>query len=395
MPKHSSEVPTGRTLLLSINISNREEKQRQRRHTTHSVALSHTQLAAHTTHSRDAAKKLRNSNSRDPFAHKDSVVDGRQRAMDRASDSGTATTATYGAPDDATVYRVDGGVARSSNIGVELHNNAATQVTVHRIDSEDENAKSESLLVKRSNSCSTVYVYETISCPDLKRTLKYVAFALHSACLRSSGHNELYLHQAFDERYGPMLKQSRRPAITDTPPSASSVYKFLCRIFLQTSLSAEIVIVATVYVERLVFKTGIDLHATNWRRIVLGAVILASKVWDDEAVWNVDFISLFPNMNSADVNELERTFLELIEYNVGVKVSVFAKYYFDLRDMTYSTDTLTEKKPLTWRSAKRMEAVTKQTERLLVIDGSHQQLAKLKRVNSLQAIATRRVVVLS
>lgn len=34
---------------------------------------------------------------------------------------------------------------------------------------------------------------------------------------------------------------------------------------------------AFAYIDRLVTLTNITLHATNWRRIVLGALILASK----------------------------------------------------------------------------------------------------------------------
>ncbi len=77
--------------------------------------------------------------------------------------------------------------------------------------------------------------------------------------------------------------------------------------------------------------TCVPQHATNWRRLILSALILASKVWEDQAVWNVDFLSVFPNVSVKDLNALERKFLEVLSYNVGMKASEYAKYYFDLR----------------------------------------------------------------
>ena len=33
-----------------------------------------------------------------------------------------------------------------------------------------------------------------------------------------------------------------------------------------------------------------------WARVVLGAVILAAKIWDDHAIWNADFCQVFPDV---------------------------------------------------------------------------------------------------
>jgi hypothetical protein len=47
---------------------------------------------------------------------------------------------------------------------------------------------------------------------------------------------------------------------------------------------------------------------------------LLTNLLQDQAVWNVDFLSVFPLVSVRDLNNLERKFLEVLNYNVGMKV---------------------------------------------------------------------------
>ncbi|PIO59972.1 hypothetical protein TELCIR_18548, partial [Teladorsagia circumcincta] len=126
-----------------------------------------------------------------------------------------------------------------------------------------------------------------------------------------------------------------------------------------------------VYVERLLNYAEMDLCPSNWRRVVLGAIMLASKVWDDQAVWNVDYCQILRDTNVDDMNELERRFLECLDFNIEVPSSVYAKYYFDLRTLALANDLQLPLQPLYRERAKRLEAASRVCEDRLHIKRSY------------------------
>ena len=60
---------------------------------------------------------------------------------------------------------------------------------------------------------------------------------------------------------------------------------------------------------------------------------MASKVWDDLSMWNVDFSNVSDMFDLKRVNELELALLDAYEYEVKVSASDYAKYYFHLRSL--------------------------------------------------------------
>jgi len=111
---------------------------------------------------------------------------------------------------------------------------------------------------------------------------------------------------------------------------------------------------ALAYVDRLQEKANITMSRYTWRRILLSVLILSSKVWEDLAVWNADFIELFPYLSVRDLAELEKELLHFVQYNVTLKASEYAQYFFELHALTPSEHQF-PLKPLNKSQAARLE----------------------------------------
>ena len=60
-------------------------------------------------------------------------------------------------------------------------------------------------------------------------------------------------------------------------------------------------------------------------------------------------------------NELERQFLELLQFNINVPASVYAKYYFDLRSLAGANNLSFPLEPLNKEKAQRLEVGLSET----------------------------------
>ena len=63
----------------------------------------------------------------------------------------------------------------------------------------------------------------------------------------------------------------------------------------------------------------------------------------------------FLNVFHQSRNELERQFLEMLQFNINVPSSVYAKYYFDLRAMADAHDLSFPLEPLSKERATKLE----------------------------------------
>uniref|UniRef100_A0A8C5SF56 Cyclin Y like 1 n=1 Tax=Laticauda laticaudata TaxID=8630 RepID=A0A8C5SF56_LATLA len=216
-------------------------------------------------------------------------------------------------------------------------------------------------LTKKYSSCSTIFIDDsTVSQPNLRSTIKwYVSlFICIPLCCRDSDRSL----DIFDEKSHPLTREEVPEDYCKHDPDHKHIYRFVRTLFSAAQLTAECAIVTLVYLERLLTYAEIDICPSNWKRIVLGAILLASKVWDDQAVWNVDYCQILKDITVEDMNEMERHFLELLQFNINVPASVYAKYYFDLRSLADDNNLCFLLEPLSKERAQKLEAISRLCE---------------------------------
>lgn len=127
------------------------------------------------------------------------------------------------------------------------------------------------------------------------------------------------------------------------PPDPNSVFEFCANVMIMTKMEKEVIIITMIYLERFIFNTGVLLNSRNWKRLVFTAMIMASKIWDDDSFENNHFAQVFTHLTVGEINLLERTFLELINYKVYIKCSEYFKYFFIIKAIAlkYNYDGLT------------------------------------------------------
>ncbi|KEP60952.1 UNVERIFIED_CONTAM: cyclin, N-terminal domain-containing protein [Hammondia hammondi] len=116
-------------------------------------------------------------------------------------------------------------------------------------------------------------------------------------------------------------------------PTVEEIRDFIGVLYEAAEYSPECNVLALLFINRLIAFSGMPLRASNWRPLVFIALIVAQKVWDDQVLTNASFAYLYPFFTVEEVNKMEAAFLSLLHFEVVVKPSTYAKYYFELRSM--------------------------------------------------------------
>jgi len=88
-------------------------------------------------------------------------------------------------------------------------------------------------------------------------------------------------------------------------PTLEEVYYYCKYVIITGRMEKEIPILCLIYLERFTKKTGILLNFSNWKRLTLICLILASKIWDDDSLENVHFPQVMSDVSLKEISGLE------------------------------------------------------------------------------------------
>ena len=129
-----------------------------------------------------------------------------------------------------------------------------------------------------------------------------------------------------------VMKSVRRNGLNADSPTVMYVDEFVRSLFKVLQIEPSCCVIAYIYIKRLLQKSSGQLHISsdNWRSIVIGACLLASKFMDDLSTINIDFARALQAYSLADINQLETTFVLWLGWRLHVPRTEYAEVYWAL-----------------------------------------------------------------
>ncbi len=108
-----------------------------------------------------------------------------------------------------------------------------------------------------------------------------------------------------------------------------------CSINKYSGCSPEVFVLALVYIDRLISTNGLALTSLNVHRIVITAVMLAAKYFDDQ-YYNNAYYARVGGVPCNEVNTLELEMLFCCSFSLHVSTELFEKYFLELAGHCHS-----------------------------------------------------------
>lgn len=291
---------------------------------------------------------------------KDSDVNGTGRSKNSkmSKEHPISELKSYESSNDS-ISGIKGGSEREVDTPVSFDSHTAKSNKIVKTEKLDNTNKTENSKPKKTNKSSNAeegkegdednsfsqesyYILEDISKEGLQKFLREAMLV-------------------FNEKYS-IEKKEIETDVEVMPPSYDLVFKYCKYVVIASKMEKEIPILALVYLERLLTRTGILMNNLNWRRLILTTLCIASKIWDDDSLENEHFPKVMKDVTLKEINTFERVLLDLIGYDLVIKGAEYAKYYFILRTIAKSNNIPMPLQPLSVDKILKLQKTSNEAE---------------------------------
>ena len=91
-------------------------------------------------------------------------------------------------------------------------------------------------------------------------------------------------------------------------PNVKFVESFISQILGALKIPLECLVIMMIYLERLQKTQGFHLSGANWRPIAFTALLLSSKIWDDNHPFNIEFSLAYRAYTPKTILRMEMAF---------------------------------------------------------------------------------------
>lgn len=95
-------------------------------------------------------------------------------------------------------------------------------------------------------------------------------------------------------------------------PDHFEIAEFLLDLFRSIELSCLAAVLALAYLDRFTQRSGVLLCPRNWHRLSVTVTLLASMVWDRDALDSSEFAEILPLYSEEEIQEFHRAFLRSV-----------------------------------------------------------------------------------
>jgi hypothetical protein len=122
-----------------------------------------------------------------------------------------------------------------------------------------------------------------------------------------------------------ILERQKRLSFHSKTPASVTLAEYIERILKYTHIEESTLIIALIYIDRLCDRQNVILSENNIHRIVLAAIILATKYNEDDFYSN-NYYSKVGGISVQELNILEYEFSKLVKYSLFIREDIYEKY---------------------------------------------------------------------